>query len=179
MHSIILLVVVTLQTVTTDYVRFLNDPRDTNSTVTCYHKSVEELKRIVGLNHRATENTTSKTSTSNNADCLKVQSKPGIFWQFIENVSDQELPWRCRAKRRTRELSEGLFPSHITEAVCNSCSCMFGQYRCMPVKRMVQVLILNSCRAVLKAGSISIYEERWLYEDVEVTIGCECRKRIL
>ena len=157
-----------------------------NNSITCYHRSLEELEVIVAqnrrrkhpINRRLHRDEATTDSSEPTRPCHESRRTPTQFWGTIGNLSDSELPWRCPREDTTLMTGVGLFPASVPTVNCNSCTCMFGKYRCMAVYRRVRVLILNSCKAVQHFNQ-ETFIEQWRFKEIEVTADCECRQRIL
>ena len=93
-------------------------------------------------------------------------------------VNQPSLPWQCTMEQHWRRMPEGTFPLYIQTGRCAQTTCMLDSYSCSPVKYVLKVLKRNPdfCDPIPMLGNETIYEEKWEFSRIKVTVFCECSR---
>ncbi|WAR22379.1 TRUNK-like protein [Mya arenaria] len=96
----------------------------------------------------------------------------GYTNEDFPNPSD----WTCVSQMRWRDLGDLHYPRFIREAVCLASNCFNGFYSCRPASYSLSVLTYRQGRPVTQEEAIlpSTLRSTWMFDSVDITVGCEC-----
>lgn len=91
---------------------------------------------------------------------------------------DFHPPWECRLDKVWRKTGEGFFPPYILDGRCQSNTCMYNLYDCVPQKYAIKVLKRDPNRCSQRSSQTEgvSYEEAWIVKRYHVTVGCSCSR---
>lgn len=123
--------------------------------------------------------TPEQTSTSKRSkqDKRKRSSNRHLAKRNSEPIDDQ-VPWLCQMTSYWQMLDEDTIPRYVKTGNCSTnASCYQGSYDCAPKKYIIKVLkrLKNVCYPVPTTDTTKgLFEEAWVFVDMEVTVACEC-----
>ena len=91
---------------------------------------------------------------------------------------DDHAPWLCQMTSYWQMLEEDTIPRYVKTGNCSTnSSCYQGSHDCAPKKYIIKVLkrLKNVCYPVPTTDTTKgLFEEAWVFVDMEVTVACEC-----
>lgn len=89
--------------------------------------------------------------------------------------NSRELPWECDCRHFWRDLGSKFSPRFVRDAVCQSNTCWFGHYECVPQKYGLKVLqrldFLDH-----SVAHTNKFSEDFAFTTINVTVNCKCTR---